>query len=152
MNASCPPCHHLHPTGNRCGSPALRGQQFCFYHHPTRRPPPPAGRKPRLPAFHIPTLADRTSIQRALAKIVSRVVSGRLDRATARLMLVAMQLVERALPGDSRQQAALIRQIQRALKVPSFRPLADLLSSIRPPRPTHKKCTESKPNHCRTIT
>jgi hypothetical protein len=23
MSASCPACHHLHPTGNRCGSPAL---------------------------------------------------------------------------------------------------------------------------------
>src|ERR1017187_8418857 len=52
MSASHPSCHHLHSTGNRCGSPALRGEQFCFYHHPTRRPPCAAGRKPRLPSFH----------------------------------------------------------------------------------------------------
>jgi hypothetical protein len=27
-----------------------------------------------------------------------------------------------------------------------------LLRSIRPPRPSHKKCTESKANHLRNIT
>ena len=61
MNASRPPCHHLHPTGNRCGSPALRGEQFCFYHHPTRRPPV----RTRLsdPPFYVPPIADPESLQ-----------------------------------------------------------------------------------------
>ena len=49
MSVSCPTCHHLHPTGNRCGSPALRGEQFCFFHHPTRRPPYPHTRLSRTP-------------------------------------------------------------------------------------------------------
>jgi hypothetical protein len=30
MSASCPPCHHLHPTGKRCGSPALQQAQLAL--------------------------------------------------------------------------------------------------------------------------
>ena len=152
MSASHPSCHHLHPTGNRCGSPALRGEQFCFYHHPTRRPPRAAGRKPRLPAFHLPTLLDRVSIQRALAKVVSRVIGGRLDPAPARLIVSCLQFVNQTLPGDPHQLSALIQQARLALVLAPAGPLPDLLRSIRPRRPSHKICTESKANHFRNIT
>jgi hypothetical protein len=30
-------CHHIFPDGHRCGSPHLRHETLCFYHHPTRR-------------------------------------------------------------------------------------------------------------------
>ena len=143
MSASRPSCHHLHSTGNRCGSPALRGEQFCFYHHPTRRPPRAAGRKPRLPAFRLPTLIDRVSIQRALAKVVSRVIGGWLDPAAARLIVSCFQFVNQPLPGDPHPLAALIQQAQLALAFAPASPLPDLLRSIRPRRPSHKKCTES---------
>ena len=149
MSVSCPTCHHLRPTGNRCGSPALRGEQFCYYHHPTRRRPRAAGRRPRPPVFHLPTLVDRASIQRALAKVVSRIISGRLDRATARLIVFGLQTANGILPGDSRQLGALIQQAQLALSHVPSDPLPDFLRSIRPPRPSHKKCTESRANHFR---
>ena len=45
MSASCPTCHHLHPTGQHCGSPALRGEQFCS----TTTHAPPAHPHPALP-------------------------------------------------------------------------------------------------------
>ena len=152
MSATCPTCHHLHPTGNPCGSPALRGEQFCYYHHPTRRRPRAAGRRPRLPAFHLPSLVDRASIQRALAKVVSRVIGGRLDRATARLIVYALLAANENLPGDPRQLGTLIQQAQRALSLAPFDPPVDLLRIIRPRRPSHKKCTKSKANHFRNST
>ena len=31
-------CRHIFTDGHRCGSPALRNQHFCYYHHATRRP------------------------------------------------------------------------------------------------------------------
>jgi hypothetical protein len=152
MSVSCPTCQHLHPTGKRCGSPALRGEQFCFFHHPTRRPPRAAGRKPRLPTFHLPSLQDRYSIQRALAKVVSRVIGGWLDPAPARLIVFGLQVVNEILPGDPRQLSALIQQAQLALGLAPFDPLADLLGNLRPLRPAHKKCTESKAIRFRNIT
>ena len=33
-----PTCHHLFPDNHRCGSPSLRGEAFCFFHHPDRKP------------------------------------------------------------------------------------------------------------------
>jgi len=31
-------CHHLFPDQHRCGSPALRNEPFCYFHHPERKP------------------------------------------------------------------------------------------------------------------
>jgi hypothetical protein len=33
-----PTCHHLFPDHHRCGSPALRNEPFCYFHHPQRTP------------------------------------------------------------------------------------------------------------------
>ena len=30
-------CNHLFPDQHRCGSPALRGQAFCYFHHPDQQ-------------------------------------------------------------------------------------------------------------------
>jgi hypothetical protein len=153
---SAPTCHHVHPTGQPCGSPALRGEQFCFFHHPTRRRPRTPGRKPTPPIFHLPpSLADPASIQRALAKILSRVVSRRLNHDKAGLMVFALQLANQNLPCPSRQLGARIHQALQSLGFAAFDPAADILSNLlgdlRPPRPTHKKCTRSKPNPRGTI-
>jgi hypothetical protein len=48
MSAPRPTCHHLHPTGKRCGSPALRGEQFCFFHYPASADLPRPARTPIL--------------------------------------------------------------------------------------------------------
>ncbi len=31
-------CRHIFTDGHRCGSPCLRHEDFCYYHHTTRRP------------------------------------------------------------------------------------------------------------------
>jgi hypothetical protein len=33
-------CRHIFTDGHRCGSNSLRNEDFCFYHHNTRRPKP----------------------------------------------------------------------------------------------------------------
>lgn len=30
-------CHHIFPDDTRCGSPRMRDEQFCYYHHDSRR-------------------------------------------------------------------------------------------------------------------
>ena len=129
-SASTVPCHHVLPNGHPCGSPALRGEQFCYYHHPTRHRPRARGRKPKPPVFHLPTLQNRPSIQRALAKVASRVRSGRLDRKTANLLIYALQLANDNLPGDPIQLANRICQAQVNLSLPQvnlqFNPIANL--------------------------
>ena len=86
------PCHHHHASGNCCGSPALRGEQFCFFHHPTR------GRAPHSPgvvppvAFDLPPIADREDVQIALAEIMRRVADTTLDTGRANLLLRCLEM------------------------------------------------------------
>jgi hypothetical protein len=81
------PCHHRHASGNRCGSPALRGEQFCFFHHPTRN----LGVVPPV-AFDLPPIADREDAQIALAEIMRRVADTTLDTGRANLLLRCLEM------------------------------------------------------------
>jgi hypothetical protein len=92
MSASRPSCHHLHSTGQRCGSPALRGEQFCFYHHPTRRPP--IRTRPAQPGFYIPPITDPEELQIALSEIIGRLADNTLDPQRAGLLLASLQMAK----------------------------------------------------------
>lgn len=95
MSVSCPTCHHVHPTGRRCGSPALRGERFCFFHHPTRRPPArKAGRTP----FDVPPITDPENLQITLSEIIRRLADNTLDTKRASLLLVTLQMAKANLP------------------------------------------------------
>lgn len=92
MSASCPTCHHVLPTSKRCGSPALRGEQFCFYHHPTRRPPTRVA--PFRTPFDVPAIADSEALQIALSEVIRRLADNTLDAKRASLCLVALQMAK----------------------------------------------------------
>jgi hypothetical protein len=47
-------CRHIFTDGRRCSSPCLRQEEFCFYHHTTRKPvinPASMRSPPSLPSF-----------------------------------------------------------------------------------------------------
>jgi hypothetical protein len=99
MPASRPICHHLHPTGQRCGSPALRGEQFCFYHHPTRRPP--TRTVPFRTPFDVPAIVDAETLQMTLSEIIRRLADNTLDTRRASLLLITLQMAKANLPSLS---------------------------------------------------
>ena len=95
-------CEHIKPSGNRCGSPAMRGQTKCFYH---------ASLEHRLPAirnmfldydknappgvwtfreFPIPVLEDAVGIQIGFMQALHGVTNGNLDPRKAKLVLSAL--------------------------------------------------------------
>jgi hypothetical protein len=92
MSASCPTCHHVLPTSKRCGSPALRGEQFCFYHHPTRRPPTRV-MPSRIP-FDVEAITDPEALQIALSEVIRRLAGNTLDLKRASLLLISLQLAK----------------------------------------------------------
>ena len=52
-------CRHIFTDGRRCASPCLRREEFCYYHHTTRKPVADAAPAPQ-PPFHLrPALARR---------------------------------------------------------------------------------------------
>ena len=85
-------CTHVRGTGSRCGSFALRGEQFCYHHHPSR---PSARRYHAATAkapFVLPVLSNRRAVQLALAEIAIRIADNTLDTKRASLLLQCLQM------------------------------------------------------------
>ena len=84
-------CTHLHPAGHRCGSFALRGEQFCYHHHPSRPPARHARGTAAKAAFSLPTLCSRRAVQIALAEVAMRIADNTIDPKRAGLLLQCLQ-------------------------------------------------------------
>ncbi len=86
-------CRHIHAAGHRCGSPCLRGEHFCYYHHLARRPlkihdgltPQPADT-----IFTLPHIEDHSGIHLALADVLARIADRTVDPKRAGLLLYGL--------------------------------------------------------------
>jgi hypothetical protein len=87
-------CTHIKTNGTQCGSPAVRGRRFCFFHknwHGERI------RLGGLPAanlnasFTLPVLEDADSIQVALMQVMRLILARQIDPKMAGLLLYALQ-------------------------------------------------------------
>jgi hypothetical protein len=99
-------CRHIFTDGRRCGSPCLRHEEFCYYHHTTRRPVQPSDLKTRhrcRGSFDLPNpsdLADRSGIQLAIGQVLQRIAANDLDPRRAGLLLYGLQIASLNLPKD----------------------------------------------------
>ena len=96
-------CRHIYTNGHRCGSPCLRQQDLCYYHHTSRiRQAPPtqdlSQGDHRSAAFALPTPEDRSAIQAAIGEILNRLASNELDPRRAGLLLYGLQIASINLP------------------------------------------------------
>jgi hypothetical protein len=88
-----------------CGSPALRGESFCFYHHPTRkRVPSRADRKARererrlaRRTISVPLPRDRTELFKSFNYVISLIAANQIDLRRASLLLKALKTAGKAL-------------------------------------------------------
>jgi len=93
-------CHHYQaPSGQRCGSPAIKGEYYCYHHHiahVTRN-----SRRvlidPEITRMQIPPILDRASIFVALAAVVQRLAENTIDTRRAGQMIYALQVALQAL-------------------------------------------------------
>jgi hypothetical protein len=82
-------CTHIKISGVCCGSPALRQQEFCYYHqrmHRGVRTPPQARLHP------IALIEDRESIQVALMEVLNGLMRNTIELKRAALMLRALHI------------------------------------------------------------
>src|SRR5438270_9280619 len=92
-------CTHIKISGVRCGSPSLRGQQFCYYHqrmHRGVRTPPQSRLHP------LACIEDKESIQAALAEVINALLRNTIDMKRATLILRALHI---AVKNDARASA-----------------------------------------------
>jgi hypothetical protein len=89
-------CTHIKISGVRCGSPSLRGEQFCYYHqrmHRGVRTPPQSRLHP------LACIEDKESIQAALAEVINALLRNTIDMKRATLILRALHI---AVKNDAR--------------------------------------------------
>ena len=93
-------CRHIKPDGRRCGSPSLRSEHFCYYHHTGRRAGP---RQPQVTTaiarksstFQLPSpadLAEHSGVALALGLILHKIAHNEIDPRRAGLLLYGLQI------------------------------------------------------------
>jgi len=82
-------CTHIKVTGVRCGSPALRGEQFCYFHQRMMRGvqvPPNARLHP------VALIENEEAIQASLMEVINAIARNTIDLRRADLMLKALHI------------------------------------------------------------
>src|SRR3984885_2935118 len=123
-------CRHIFTDGRRCASPSLPQENFCYFHHTTRKPTPPetpqARRRTtaRLTEFHLPLPEDRSAIQSAIGMIIQRIASNDLDPKRAGLLLYALQNASLNLPKQQQREEEAEELVQEFTTHPELGTLA----------------------------
>src|SRR5665213_3296930 len=94
-------CHfYMAPTGQRCGSPALKGEYYCYHHHlkHAKRTQQRVLIDPEVTRMEVPPIEDRASIFIALAAVVHRLAENTIDTRRAGQMIYGLQVAMQALP------------------------------------------------------
>src|SRR5882724_12109008 len=90
-----PRCQHIKVNGIQCGSPALRGDRFCYFHkrwHEHHITIAEAKSLKVRPSIDVPVLEDANSVQVALMQVIQLLLSGQIDHKTAGLALYGLQI------------------------------------------------------------
>ena len=87
-------CHYIKTNGEVCGSPALRGRGYCYFHHEAAKRDQ---RRARFAAansidIELPQFEDPESIQVGISEVSLALLDRRVDPRTATSLLYAMQL------------------------------------------------------------
>jgi hypothetical protein len=111
-----PLCQHIMISGASCGSPAVKGQPYCYHHHSLRRLLPKrfvAWDSFTNDNFHgtrfipMPLLEDAISVQTAYMQIIHGVLSDQMQMPHARIALAAVRAAARNLPWVKAERAAM---------------------------------------------
>jgi hypothetical protein len=100
-------CQHIKMNGDRCGSPALRDQKFCYFHarcRPVKVDVSTSAAEPPAP-FFLPVLEDVASIRLAITQVCEHLLHRRLDAKKAGVLLYAMQVASSNLDRPSKDKS-----------------------------------------------
>lgn len=93
-----PRCQYLKTNGKSCGSPAMKGTTFCYFHGEARTKQQ-AEETSNLQ--EVPVLEDRLSLQLAITRLCAQLTSRLIDEKTGRVLLAALRLAQKNMGADS---------------------------------------------------
>ena len=119
-------CTHIKVTGVRCGSPALRGEQFCYFHQRMLR----SVRFPSSRILRSALLEDPESIQASLMEVVNGLLRGTLELKRGELILRALNTAVRNI----RRVRFDLHQDEMIREIPNYpdQPLTDIDEPYEP--------------------
>ncbi|MBS1798926.1 MAG: hypothetical protein JSS95_03785 [Acidobacteria bacterium] len=86
-------CTHDKSNGGRCGSPALRGGNLCYFHSEHRGSVEQIReRKARHRSITLSSIRTREEIQRAIEAVMQAIAAAEIDSRRAGLLLYSLQL------------------------------------------------------------
>jgi hypothetical protein len=88
-------CTHIKVNGVPCGSPALRGEAFCYFHQRMIRG---VATPPKSRLHPIAQIEDEESIQTSLMEVINALVRNTIDLPRAQLILRALNIAARNAP------------------------------------------------------
>ena len=107
MSNEAPRCQHIKTNGTQCGSPALKENQFCYYHQQCR----PVTFNYRgmyhdfTPSeFHLPAFEDLHSVQFTLRQVTELILRHKIKDKEASLLLYALQIASSNLKRILREE------------------------------------------------
>jgi hypothetical protein len=89
-------CQHIKTGGTQCGSPALRGQEFCHYHRQSRLKNVECYEDWLTPGHSgnitLPVFEDAHSVQFVVRQVTEMVLQQKLDLRSAGIVLYGLQI------------------------------------------------------------
>lgn len=106
-------CQHIKVTGVPCGGPAMRGEQFCYFHQRMLR-----GVKipPKSRIHPIAMIEDEESIQVSLMEIINALARNYIDPRRADIMVRALNIAVK----NSRRAKFNINNSEMVREVPDY--------------------------------
>jgi hypothetical protein len=86
-------CEHIRDTGLRCGSPAMRGRDFCYYHRRLHD----ITVLPGDSTYLLPALETEQAVQLAVTHILRALMKGKIDRPTALAMFAGIRIAQNSI-------------------------------------------------------
>jgi hypothetical protein len=110
-------CTHIKVTGKTCGSPALRGEFFCYFHTRVIKGVP---QRVDMRMDSMALLEDCESIQLSIMHVVDGLIKGTLDKTSARLIIQALRIAARNAKNVRFDRRDYIIDPQMVVEVPNY--------------------------------
>jgi hypothetical protein len=117
-------CRHVKTNGTQCGSPALKGKELCFYHDHNRPEPVELyidGERYCDGQIVLPVFEDAHSIQTVIRQVVQLMLTRRIERKDAGLLLYALQIASgnlKLMQAEKAKPTQVVVEPDRAAETP----------------------------------
>src|SRR5271166_6461807 len=117
-------CRHVKSKGTQCGSPALKGKELCYYHEQNQ---PQAvelymdGERYSDGSIVIPVFEDAHSIQTVIRQVVQLMLTRRIERKDAGLLLYALQIASgnlKTMQAERAKPTQVVVELDKAGETP----------------------------------